>query len=574
MKDYHINDTVYERAELWATSWTPKLEEARGNDMILLMDNVTEPEYLTAFAIDNHKDGGRIVQLPGDGYSIPAAFESIIIDSVEWLIPKPKGRIVYDLTHSPRLAVDEWDDLATVYNPVNSFTQLRTLAVNHTYTFDKLYPAASGNLTAARLAKYDVLIIVWPDLNYTTAEYLAVEEWVNGGGSLLVLGDRTGLSGGGPGNTFINMLLQNFDMSLGTTDVLDFDSMTPGSHLTLESCFSLAIGYRNYLSVIGTATSIWFDGTDTVVAGQSFGQGRTILSADMNIFDNFELPLESNAQFALNVLNWLTASDATTLLFTSLQGHRNEAVEAMRDLGLPFQLLTTNEYVDDFLDSMSWDLFIVDQPTYPFTDTELDAIYAHVNSGGKLIMSYYDMDGDDTHPVWSLLGVEYSADVSGTPTLYIWDEVHPIFNQPNDHSGSNYIMGGLFGDDGDSVTVLEGFTALAGRTATVQDDNAFIVLSNNHQTLYNGFLIDGLVSDEDDSTYQDSVELWQNEIVFMMTPGSGGLPFNLDTTTLLIIAGAVVGVIVILALLTRRRSSGSTPRKKPKRKTTTRKKKK
>jgi hypothetical protein len=121
-----------------------------------------------------------------------------------------------------------------------------------------------------------------------------------------------------------------------------------------------------------------------------------------------------------------------------------------------------------------------------------------------------------------------------------------------------------FGDDGDRLTVLEGFTALAGSSASVQDGNAFIVMSNDYQTLYNGFLIDGARSDEDDSTYRDSVELWENEIVFMLNPPSGGLPFELDPLTLAIIGGAVLAIIVVGVLVSRRRGSGSSkPKKKP-----------
>lgn len=568
MKDYHVNDTVYERAEDWATSWEPKLIEGRGNDMILLMNNATQSDYITAFAIDNSRDGGNVVQLPGDGYSVSADFESIIIDSVEWLIPRPKGRIAYDLSHQPRLAIDEWDDLATVYDPTNSYTQFRSLVVNHSYTLDKFYPSTSGNLTAERLAKYDVLVICWPDIDYTSAERAAVEAWVDGGGSLLVLGDRTGLSGGGPGNTYINQLLQNFDMSLGTTDVLDFSSMTPGTHLTLEGCTSLHIGYRNYLSVIGNATSVWFDGTDTVVAAQEFGQGRAILSADMNIFVNDQLGEESNLRYALNALNWLTANDAEILVFTTYGSYNAEVVTALRDLGYPFQLFESADYLDDFLDSKTWGLVIIDQSNTFFSTSHFDALYAYVDDGGRLIMSYFDIDSASTHPLWSKLGVEYSASLSGTPAMFIWDTSHPIFNEPNDHSTVNYTSSVPFADDGDTLTVLPGFTALAGSTADEQDGNALIVVSNDKQTLYNGYLIDTCTSDEDNSTYSDSAELWQNEIEFMLAPPDG-VPFTLDPITLLVIGGAALAVIVIAVLVSRRTSGGT--RQKPGKKSTKKK---
>lgn len=568
MREHHINDTISERAHSWLTTSTAVLEALDFYPKpTVLLSNVTLPFFVTAFAVEGAR-GGRIVHLPGDGSSIPADFESIITDSVEWLKPKPKGRIVFDLSHSARIGIDPWDEeFITVWTSVNSFTQFRTLAANHSYTFDKLYPSASGNLTAARLAKYDLLVINWPDLDYTAAERAAVEAWVDGGGSLLALGDRTGMSGGGPGDTYINQLLQNFDMSLGTTDDVVFESMTPGTHVTLEGCTSLYIGPHNYLSVIGNATELWFDGTDAVVACEEFGDGRAILSADMNIFDNSELGEQSNVRFALNALNWLTAADADILAFESFN---DDMLAALRDMGLSYQPSYSNDYIIDFLDSKEWGLVVIDQANFFFDTAELDALYAYVNGGGKLIMSYFDIDDDDTHPLWSLLGVEHAGEPGDFPNLYIWDTDHPIFTEPHDRSAVNYTTPQIFGDDGDKLTVLEGFTALAGSSAAVQDGNAYIVLKDDYQTLYNGFLISGAYSDEDDSTYRDSIELWQNEIAFMLDPPSpGGLPFNLDPTTLLIIGAGVLGVVVIGAVAMRKRGSGSS---KPKKRSTKKKK--
>lgn len=183
-------------------------------------------------------------------------------------------------------------------------------------------------------------------------------------------------------------------------------------------------------------------------------------------------------------------------------------------------------------------------------------------------MTYWFLNNNPTHPLWSKLGVEYSSSLSGQPSMYIWDDSHPIFTEPNDHGGYNYTSNGVFGDDGDAVTVLAGSTALAGTTVDVQDGTAAIVVSNDKLTLFNGFLIDNLGSDEDDSTYEDMVELWENEIVFMMTPPDG-LPFNLDPMTLLIIGAGVLGIIVIGAVVSRRRGGGSS---KPKKKSTKKKK--
>jgi len=86
MKDYHINETVSERVSDWAVIASSVFDGSDvWNYITPLMTNLTEPNYITAFAMDSTLEGGRVVQLPGDGSSIPAAFESIIIDSVEWL---------------------------------------------------------------------------------------------------------------------------------------------------------------------------------------------------------------------------------------------------------------------------------------------------------------------------------------------------------------------------------------------------------------------------------------------------------------------------------------------------------
>ncbi len=569
MKDYHINDTIAEREYDWSTIHKSGFNNSDVWAYVTpLMSNITDSDYIAGFAMESRYEGGRLVHLPGDGSSIPAAFESIIVDSVEWLQPRIKGRIAIDLSHQPRIGVDSWDsDYITVWTDTNNFGQFRTLAVNHSYAVDKFYPSSTGNFTANRLAGYDVLVLPWPDLNYTTAERSAIEEWVAGGGSLLVLGDRHGLPGPNPGDLAINMLLQDFDMSLGTSYIMDITSMDPGTHVTLERCTSLYMGPRNQLTVIGNATAIWLNGTNPVVAAQEYGEGRAILSADMNIFDNSELPEESNTRFALNVLNWLTASDAEILVFTDYNYYSNTMTDAvciaLLDLGIPFQLFETSEYIDDFVDSKSWELFILNEVNWGLTYLELDSIYAYVDDGGKLLMSYYDMDAHPSHPLWSKLGVEYSATITGSPTIYVWAETHPIFTEPNDFSMSNFTSGTGISDDGDSVTVKTGYTALAGTTTSVEAGAAAIVISKDRQTLFNPFLIDNFITDNDDSTYQDRIELWQNEIICMTTEFSG-LPFNLDVTTLLIIGAVVVLLLVIGAVLLKRRGRSSpTSKKKP-----------
>ena len=360
-------------------------------------------------------------------------------------------------------------------------------------------------------------------MDYTSAERLAVDAWVQGGGSLLVLGDRTGLSGPGPGDAYINQLIQNFDMSLGTTNVLTYDSMNPGSHVTLEDCTSLYIGYRNYLSVIGDATSIWFDGSNAVVAAQEYGLGRAILSADMNIFCDSQLSEGSNSRFALNALNWRIAAQAEVLLLVDYYswsdwGYHSSITQAMNSFRIPYQLTISSDLLSDFIDAQLYELIIVDVPSYGLTSEYLDTIESYVDNNGSLIICNYELDYTDTHSLWPKIGVAYASDILAGANVTIWESAHPIFNLPNDY-GETYFYPYLnFADDGDLMTVTGGATPLAGFTATPQADNALISLSADERVLYNGYLFDEMDGDLDDSTYSDRFELWQNEIAFMLRP--------------------------------------------------------
>ncbi len=524
---YHISDVISEIVGEWATlSWSELSGSIIAQDISPLLSNLTNPDLITGFAVDSSYQGGRVVQLPGNGSSIPSDFESIIVMSLNWLIPKPTGRIVFDLSHMPRLAVDAWDqDYVTTYSPIHSFTQFRTLMANHTYTFDKLYPSIEGNLTEERLSKYNILIMIWPDLDFDQPEIDAVLDWVKGGGSLLVLGDRAGL--GGDGHVYLNRFFDGFYMRLGTTDILDSDTLTPILQPATDSTTTLSVGDRNYLiiseSIWGDTEAMWEENRNTVVAGHDFGKGRAILSGDMNIFDNELLQENDNARFAVNAINWLNAAQANVLLFHNLgasddYGQRSDVALALNDLGLPYQLHTTGDFMTLSLKSESWDLVIIDAPRGGLVDIHFDDLAEYVDAGHCLIMSYWGVNHTPNHPLWAKLGFEYASDIAESVPLWIWDASHPIFNLPNHHSKTNFTPNLGTGDEGDMLTLLADATALAGISTSNQACNAVIVLGNNSQTLYNGFLIDQLTSDEDDSTFRDSIEFWENEIAFMMRP--------------------------------------------------------
>jgi len=353
-KEHQVNDTITERPDDWVAYYVPMWETAGSKvpikDLSFLLTNYTDPTHGYGLAIDHSYRGGKIVQLLGDGQNIPNQMESIIFNVVEWLSPKPKARIAYDLSHSPRLCVDSWDSqYGSMWDEKINFGQLRNSLVNHSYIVDKLYPRASGNFTAARLAHYDMVIVVWPNLNFTVDEQQAIESWISTGGSLLLLGDRANL--GGIGKDALNYLLDDFSIKLMNVDTLnDVYADQRGPHPTLEECSSnLNISYRNYIHLEGgQTTSLWNEIGQSVVAAQQYKQGRIILTSDMNIFDGVRLPDASNYRFAINVVNWLTSATADILVYSSndigVNLHRVEMAKALNQLDVRYYLTATPTY--------------------------------------------------------------------------------------------------------------------------------------------------------------------------------------------------------------------------------------
>lgn len=465
-----------------------------------------------------NRAGGRAVQLAGNGSYIEPGLESIIIDSVNWLIPRPKGRIVYDLSHHPRLGVDSWDTMCAF---PGYMSDLRDRLEVSGYTVDKLYESTAGNLTLARLSSYDMLILLSPDRNYTAPEITAVGTWTTNGGGLLVLGESPLLPSFEKCTDQINWLMDGFDMTIA---MIDYDSVTGlyAEHPISEGCSNApynAVGFVNYT---GDAFRITYDGPNTFIAGQTYGSGRAILGADMNFACNLEIGDASNTPFVRNIANWLTAATAKILYFTNepyADYGMTPGALALNDLGADYYTVFTSNVFNMSLYMYSWDLVIADVPWNEIT-SYLDDINNYLNTGKRLIMSYYFANNAPDHPLWSRIGFEVAADVPSSSMLptYIWEASNGIFNLPNDYNAANFTPFLSYGDEGDYLTVFSNATALVGFTSTSESGNASVVLGLNGRVLYNAFLIDEYTGDVDDSTYADNFELWENEIAFMLQP--------------------------------------------------------
>ena len=535
--------------------WTALMGTSIAGDLVKLGTKPGLPNDVSMIALDPTIKGGRVVQLPCLGITITSDLQHLLADAVNWLCPRPKARLVFDLSHQPWYGVDAWDQLA-LFTP--RYSDWRDDLVSRTYTFDKLYPAATGNLTATRLAPYDLLVIVAPRTNFTAAEVSVVRSWIAGGGSLLILGDNDALS---TTNKYINYLLASLALRLenvnsGLTGTYTYHV----EHPTTEACTGLRVVIPGYVNYSAPAYPIWgTDAANILVAAQTYGAGRVLLGADINWLDDADLAIANNRQYAINVVNWLTAATATVLLYTdepsSANYYRTPVCQALNDLSVSYALTFSGNYFNLSLNLYAWALVIVDNPWSSIT-SYYGEIGQYVDAGGRLFFSGYQVDNVPSSPLWPKLGFAFAADMPNQVPVHIWSASHDIFTTPNTYGAGNFTPTTDYGDEGDLLTVHANATALAGNTTTSTAGRAIIVLRNDKHTLYNAYLIDQFAGDLDDSTYEDRFELWENEIAFMLAAlvTVPTLPPWLLPLVVIIIVLVIV-IVVVVVLLRRRKAS-------------------
>ncbi len=543
-KDYQVEDKL-SSAGTWMCHlyWDLLLGTSAGVDTVKLANRDTVNNYATAVARDPQDKGGRVVHLPGLGNAIGTNMSSMISDAVQWLCPTPKGRILFDLSHLPFYGIDPWDDYVSSVN----YNLWRNALVSRDYTLDKLYPSAMGNLTTDNLLPYDMLFICMPEINFTSSEVAAVTQWVQNGGGVIAIGENAIFI---DNNKNVNYLYSNFD--------LEFNSVTGSNgatyfveHPTTEGCNEIYASAPGQIVYSGDAYPIWgYDDTEIYVAGQEYGYGRVLLMGEVGSFRDSDIASLDNLQFAINVANWLVSWGAGILLYTdepiSINYYHTPVVKALNELGLPFYLTFSGYYFNLSLNLKDWKLGIIDNPINIISGI-FDDIVEYLDDGGRLIMSSYY--ASTSHPLWARMGFEYASPMPDSVPLYMWDQYHSIFTDPIDFGVTQLTSLTDYGDEGDLLTVYPNATALAGYTSSETDDNAIIVLRNDKKTLYNGYLIDQFNTDSDDSTYDDNLELWINEIDYMWGYASPGGPGGIPSYDIFIVIGSIFISLSLISLI-------------------------
>jgi hypothetical protein len=162
------------------------------------------------------------------------------------------------------------------------------------------------------------------------------------------------------------------------------------------------------------------------------------------------------------------------------------------------------------LTSGDYDLVVVDEPANLLSGGADTAINNYVASGGRVVMSYWNMDV--TASMWATFGIAGAVDFFSPMAVNVWDAGSPVWAGI---PGGVAIGGGAspWFDNGDTMTVGAGGTALGGFTAAPTAGQAAVVMANDGRTFVNGF-------DYDSMDQAAVLTLVRNEIAF---PAPGAL---------------------------------------------------
>jgi len=152
----------------------------------------------------------------------------------------------------------------------------------------------SGVLDAAAVTPYDLFVIMLPDDAFAMDETAVLSDYVNGGGTLLLIGEQNGFSS--TENGHLNTLMA----SLGSSMSLESQSLGSGfetasgnqiaNHPINLNITSLNFGNVNSISGVASGNELIFtSGLGNVwAATENIGRGRIVLLADSNLLSNIE----------------------------------------------------------------------------------------------------------------------------------------------------------------------------------------------------------------------------------------------------------------------------------------------
>lgn len=223
---------------------------------------------------------------------------------------------------------------------------------------------APGDLTAAALAGYDVLMVFDAESAFTADEIANVHAFVAAGGMLLLAGDRP-LSFHRTSN---NALLAPYGVSFTTVDLLDGTNVNPAFDLSVWNPDPLTAGLTvvdffssGTLAVAGAGTKVLGSTAPAGHIGFAYGaDGSVVVLSDADVLANSILsPGDQEERLLKNILGHFAAMSAPAgpveITIDVKPDSVPNPVNPTSPGVIPVAILTTSAQDGDALDFDPWD---------------------------------------------------------------------------------------------------------------------------------------------------------------------------------------------------------------------------
>ncbi len=530
-KAYQIGEQLpYATSGIAQNNWTALMTTSIASELTKLVIPEDDNNWTSAIAMAPTDMGGKVVHCGIPGTLLPVAWENLLVDAVEWLCPRPKARIAFDLSHTPYYGLDDYDqDYCTSTSLTH--TQMRNELVIRGYTFDKLYPPDGGVLTSLVLALYDLIIFFSPSVDFTAGEVTAVTDWIDRGGSILAITDHVGVTGVIQVNNLLSNTGLTHNMTHGGTSAL----VQHGIHPTHEGSSDMSGAAVGLVVCSGTAVPTWDDDQgQPVIGADELGNGRVILAPDQALFRDGRLTISDNLPSLVSMVNWLTSGNANVLVFVDSRTpdadpndnrYAGPVAQALNELGISWCCTgfdTLGYYFNLSLNLYEWDLVIIDQIVGANLNNIWGELLDYVKSGERIIYHSSQLNQVAGQDFRHYVGINYVNNyIYSPPPIHFWSGSDPRLTIPRNYGAGNITTNTDYTFNYcQNLTYYDNATILGGISATkpVEKINATLVLGVEGNVLVNGAMLTLFENDTDDSTYPDNFELWENEIAFMLRP--------------------------------------------------------
>jgi len=162
---------------------------------------------------------------------------------------------------------------------------------------------ATGPLTANLLAGYDILVLIDAESAYSAQELTDIQNWIAGGGKLLMIGEHWGAFNPTANNQVIAPYNIQFIDIAGTSGAINF-----AAHPVTAGLNQISWAAGDALSVNAPANSLAWDASNYNGIAVNESGIVVLVMCDSNMMDNTYIVNNDNIQCMQNVFNYLGVS--------------------------------------------------------------------------------------------------------------------------------------------------------------------------------------------------------------------------------------------------------------------------